>query len=57
VRLAVGLVAARAPRWHGRRVRELPRRDLADEHRAYWRRNLERVRRVKEYYDLVGVYG
>jgi len=57
VRLAVGLVAARAPRWHGRRVRELPRQDLADEHRAYWRRNLERVRRVKEYYDLVGVYG
>jgi FAD/FMN-containing dehydrogenase len=31
--------------------------DLADEHRAYWAGNLERVRRVKETYDPEGVFG
>jgi hypothetical protein len=56
-RLAVGLVGARAPLRLGRRVRELPRSDLPDEHRAYWGGNLESVRRVKEKYDPEGVFG
>jgi FAD/FMN-containing dehydrogenase len=34
-----------------------PDTDLPDEHRAYWGRNLERVRRVKEKYDPEGVFG
>ena len=34
-----------------------PDPDLADEHRAYWGDNLERVRRVKEKYDPEGVFG
>jgi FAD binding domain/Berberine and berberine like len=34
-----------------------PDEDLPDEHRAYWRGNLERVRRVKERYDPEGVFG
>jgi Berberine and berberine like len=34
-----------------------PDTDLPDEHRAYWRGNLERVRRVKEKYDPEGVFG
>jgi Berberine and berberine like len=42
---------ARAPLRIGRRLRELPDPDLPDEHRAYWRGNLERVRQVTEEYD------
>jgi FAD binding domain/Berberine and berberine like len=34
-----------------------PDTDLPDEHRAYWRGNLERVRRVKQKYDPQGVFG
>jgi FAD binding domain/Berberine and berberine like len=34
-----------------------PDMDLPDEDRAYWGRNLERVRRVKEKYDPEGVLG
>jgi FAD/FMN-containing dehydrogenase len=34
-----------------------PDPDLPDEHRAYWRDNLERVRRVKEKYDPKRVFG
>jgi hypothetical protein len=34
-----------------------PDTDLPDEHRAYWGKNLERVRRVKEKYDPEGVFG
>jgi FAD binding domain/Berberine and berberine like len=34
-----------------------PDTDLPDEHRAYWRDNLERVRRVKESYDPQGLLG
>ena len=34
-----------------------PDTDLPDEHRAYWGRNLERVRSVKEKYDPEGVFG
>jgi FAD binding domain/Berberine and berberine like len=34
-----------------------PDTELPDEHRAYWGRNLERVRRVKEKYDPEGVFG
>jgi FAD binding domain/Berberine and berberine like len=34
-----------------------PDPDLPDEHRAYWRDNLARVRRVKENYDPEGVFG
>jgi FAD/FMN-containing dehydrogenase len=34
-----------------------PDPDLPDEHRAYWRDNLERVRRIKENYDPEGVLG
>jgi hypothetical protein len=34
-----------------------PDTDLADEHSAYWGRNLERARRVKEQYDPEGVFG
>ena len=34
-----------------------PDTDLPDEQRAYWRGNLERVRRVKEKYDPEGVFG
>jgi FAD/FMN-containing dehydrogenase len=34
-----------------------PDPDLADEHRAYWAGNLERVRRVKEKYDPEGRFG
>jgi FAD/FMN-containing dehydrogenase len=34
-----------------------PDTDLPDEHRAYWRGNLDRVRRVKETYDPEGLFG
>jgi Berberine and berberine like len=34
-----------------------PDPDLPDEHRAYWGANLERVRRVKEMYDPVRLFG
>jgi FAD binding domain/Berberine and berberine like len=34
-----------------------PDTDLADEHRAYWGDNLERVRHVKKKYDPAGVFG
>ncbi len=34
-----------------------PDTDLPDEHRAYWRGNLERVRRVKDNYDPERVFG
>ena len=34
-----------------------PDADLPDEHRAYWRGNLDRVRRVKERYDPEGLLG
>jgi FAD/FMN-containing dehydrogenase len=34
-----------------------PDPELPDEHRAYWRGNLERVRRVKQRYDPEGVLG
>jgi Berberine and berberine like len=34
-----------------------PDPDLPDEHRAYWRYNLERVRQVKDSYDPERVFG
>jgi FAD/FMN-containing dehydrogenase len=45
------------PSGSGGAYANFPDTELPDEHRAYWRGNLERVRRVKEKYDPEGVFG